>query len=108
MRWYGCADRSSALRGPDRAGARGGPGLALAQRAELPHQQIEVRLLLLGEFQEDLLALGVLESLAVFLEELVRTALALDADEERFLIVHTLAELLGALGEQSTRGAFEE
>ena len=43
--------------------------------------------LLVGELEEDLLAFGVLEPLAVALEELVRAALALDADEQRLLIV---------------------
>ena len=38
---------------------------------------------LVGKLQEDLLAFGVLEPLAVALEELVRAALALDADEQR-------------------------
>src|SRR6266567_7482457 len=65
-------------------------------------------LFLVGELEEHLLALGVLEPLAVLLEELVRAALALDADEQRLLIVHALAELLGAFGEQAAGGALEE
>ena len=52
-----------------------------------PNQQIEVRALFVGELEEDALAFGVLEALAVPLEELVRPALALDADEQRLLIV---------------------
>ena len=73
---------------------RGGARLALAQRAILADQQIEVRALFVGELEEDLLAFGVLEALAVALEELVRAALALDADEQRLLIVDALAQLL--------------
>src|SRR5712672_1412650 len=63
---------------------------------------------LVGEFQEYLLALGVLEPLAVFLEEAVRAALASDADEQRFLIVHAAAQLFGPFREQSARRAFEK
>src|SRR6185369_13560388 len=61
-----------------------------------------------GKFQKYLLALGVLEPFAVFLEELVRAALALDADEQRFLIVHAAAQLLGALGEEAAGRALEK
>ena len=64
--------------------------------------------LLVGELQEDLLAFGVLEPLAVALEELVRSALALDADEQRLLIVDAASQLLGAFGEQAVRRALEE
>src|SRR5205085_10156746 len=89
----GCADRSSALVRATRHGHRRFPALTLLQRAVLAEQQIEVNPLLLGEFQEHLLALGVLEPLAVFLEELVRAALAFDPDEQRLLIVDALAKL---------------
>ena len=47
--------------------------------------------LLVGELEEDALALGLLEALAVFLEELVRAALAADADEQRAAIVARLS-----------------
>ena len=93
------------------AGARwrgAGVPLALAQRAVLADQQVEVRALFVGELEEDLLAFGVLEPLAVSLEELVRAALALDADEQRLLIVDAVAQLLGAFGEQAVRRALEE
>src|SRR4051812_40039888 len=108
-----CADRSSARRAPlRRSDAALLPAhsrrLPLSQRAILPHQQIEVGALLVGELEEDLLALGVLEALAVFLEEPVRAALALDADEQRFLIVDAAPQLLGPFGEQAARRAFEE
>ena len=83
-------------------------GLTLAQRAVLANQQIEVGALLVRELQEDPLAFGVLEALAVALEELVRPALALDADEQRLLIVDALAQLLGAFGEQPVRRALEK
>ena len=73
----------------------------LAERAVFANQQIEVGALLVGELEEDLLAFGVLEPLAVPLEELVRAALAPDADEQRLLIVDAVAQLLGALGEEA-------
>ena len=81
-----------AARAVRRAGAAA--ALPLAQRAVLADQQVEVRALFVGELEEDLLAFGVLEPLAVALEELVRAALALDADEQRLLIVDALAQLL--------------
>ena len=65
-------------------------------------------LLLVGKLHEDLLAFGVFEALAVLLEEAMRAALALDADEQRLLIVDALAEPVGALGEQAVRRALEE
>src|SRR4051794_1546071 len=79
-----------------------------AQAAVLPNQEFEVRALLGGELEEHLLAFRVLEALAVLLEELVRSALAPDADEQRLLIVDALAKLLGARGEQPARRAFEK
>ena len=64
---------------------------------------------LVGKLQEDLLAFGVLEPLAVALEEFVRSALALDADQQRLGVVHAAAtQLLGAGLEQSARGALEK
>src|ERR1700724_3574168 len=100
--WCGCEDRS----GDVSKGASGAH--PLPQRAVLADEKVEVRALLVGEFQEDLLALGVLEPLAVPLEELVRPALAFDADEQRLPVVDALAELLGARSEQPVRGALEE
>ena len=83
---------------------RPGPGAQpFAQGAVLADQQLEVRALLVGELEEDPLAFGVLEPLAVALEELVRAALALDADEQRLLIVHAAAQLLRAVGEDAVR-----
>ena len=67
-----------------------------------------MRALLVGELEEDLLAFGVLEPLAVALEELVGAALALDADEQRLLIVDAAAKLLRALGEQPAGRALEK
>ena len=64
-----------------------GAPLALDERAVLADQQLHVLALLVCEFQEDLFALGVLEALAVLLEEPVRPALAADADPERLLVV---------------------
>ena len=50
-------------------------------------QQVEMRAFFVGELEEDLLAFGVFEALAVSLEKLVRAALAADADEQRLLVV---------------------
>ena len=85
-------------RSPRRAG-RGSPrplraphmALALHQRLVFAHQQIQMFALFVGELEEDLLALGVLELLAIFLEEPVRAALAADADEQRLLVVDPLS-----------------
>src|SRR5579864_5774195 len=82
--------------------------LPIAKRAVLADEQIEVRPLLVGELEEHLLALGILEALAVALEELVRAALASDPDEQRPRIVDALAELLGASREEAARRALEE
>ncbi len=64
--------------------------------------------LLVGELEEDALALGVLEPLAVALEEPVRAALAPDADHQRLAVVDALGELIGAGGEQTVGRALEE
>ena len=48
--------------------------------------------LLLGELEEDTLAFGFVEALAVLLEESVRTSLAADADEQCLLIVDAVAQ----------------
>ena len=91
-----------------RARPAAGAALALDERAVLANQQIEVVALLVGELEEDLLALGVLEPLAVLLEEAVRAALAADADHQRLLIVDAAHQPLGAFGEQAVGGALEE
>src|SRR5262245_42039425 len=64
--------------------------------------------LFVGELEEDLLALRVLEAFAVLLEEAVRAALAGDADAQRLLVGHAGAQLVEPLGEQSARGPLEE
>ena len=61
--------------------------LALDERPVLADEQVEVLALLVGELEEDPLAFGVLEPLAVALEEPVRAALAPDADQQRLPIV---------------------
>src|SRR5687768_18055828 len=104
MRWYEDGGR----RGSPRAGAGGRsrrraraaarPSLPLDQRAIFAHQQVQVFALLVSELEEDLLALGILEALAVLLEEPVRTALAADADHQRLLIVDAAQQALGAFG----------
>src|SRR5436190_6217127 len=82
--------------------------LPLDERAVLPDEQVEVLALLVGKLEKDLLALRILEALAVLLEEPVRVALAADADEERLLIVDTAQQTIGAFGEQTIRRAPEE
>ena len=67
-----------------------------------------MRALLVSELEKDLLSFGVLEPLAVLLEELVRPALAFDPDEQRLKIVDALAQLLRPFGEQTAGRAFEE
>src|SRR6185436_4379030 len=82
--------------------------LTLGQVTVLVDQQIEMGAFFLGEFQEDLFALRILEALAVPFEEVVRAALALDADEEGLLIVDALAQFRRALVEQAIGRALEE
>src|SRR5688572_13870836 len=82
--------------------------LALDERAVLTYQEIEVGAFLVRELQEDLLALGVLELLAVLLEEPMRAALAADADHQRLLVVDPAHQPLGAVGEESLGGVLEE
>ena len=67
-------------------GRRGAPALARDQAPVLANQQLEVVALLVGELEEDALAFRFLEPLAVPLEELVRAALAADADEQGLAI----------------------
>jgi hypothetical protein len=54
------------------------------------------------------LPFGVLEALAVFLEESMRSALAANADHQRLLIVDAAQQPLGAFGEEAVGGALEE
>src|SRR6266545_4885336 len=82
--------------------------LPLDQRAVLPDEQVEVLALLVRKLEKDLLALRILEALAVLLEEPVRVALAADADEQRLLIVDTAQQTIGAFGEQTVRRTLEE
>src|SRR5262245_5474350 len=99
------------------SGARAVPGLAsrlpaaalaFDEQTVLADEQIEMRPLLVGELEEKALPFGVLESLPVALEELVRAALAADADHQRLTIVDALVQLIGAGGEQSVRRALEK
>jgi len=82
--------------------------LPLHQRAVLADEEVEVGALLVGKFEEDLLAFRILETLAVFLEELVGPALAADADHQGLLIVHAVDEALGTFGKEPVRSPFEE
>src|SRR5262245_48574904 len=109
MRSYACEDRSRSRPGPpDAAPERATTALSFAKGLVLADEELEVHALFVGELEEHLLAFGVLETLAIALEELVRSALAADADEERLLVVDALAQLLGALGEEAAGGALEE
>src|SRR5262245_38694826 len=107
MRWCGCEDRSM-------GGVSGRPApparraLPLAEHAVFANQQVEVRALLRGELEEDPLAFRVFEPFAVAPEEAMRSTFAADADEQRLLIVHARAQLLGAFGKQPVGGALEE
>src|SRR5262245_144702 len=83
-------------------------GLAIDERTIFANEQLEVRALLVGELEEDPLALGVLETLAVALEELVRSAFAADADHQRLAVVETLGQLLGARREEPVGGPLEK
>src|ERR671910_2793867 len=74
----------------------------------LADEQLEMLLLLFGKLHEYLFAFGVFEPLAVLFEEAMRPALALDADEQRLLIVDALAQTIGAFCEKAICGAFEE
>src|SRR4051794_37191643 len=101
---YACGDRSMgglvrALGGP--------PALSRAQRPIFAHQKIEMRALFVCEFQEDLLALGVLEPLSVPLEELMRPAFAFDADQQRLCVVGDMRQPLGAGVEETARRSLE-
>src|ERR1700688_4373193 len=100
--WCGCEDRSAGV-------SKGAvPAHPLPQRSVLADEKVEVCALLFGELQEDPLAFGILEPLAVPLEELVGPALAFDADEQRLPVVDALPQLLRARCEQPVRGALEE
>src|SRR6476620_2383067 len=83
-RWYGGGDRSRTARGGGGARRRGAAAvLPLDERTVFANEELEVLPFLVGELEKHLLALGILESLAVALEELVGPALAPDADHER-------------------------
>src|SRR5262249_48936172 len=102
---YADADRSR------RSAAAVWPGAAAragGQRSVLADQQVEMVALLVGELEEDALAFGLLEPLAVPLEEAVRTALAADADQQRALVVDALPQLFGTGGKQAVGRALEE
>src|SRR6188768_2099233 len=93
---------------PDTSGLPRGAALPRDQALVFANEQIEVGALLFGKLHEDLLPFGVLEPLAVFLEELVRASLAADADHQRLLIVHSPAQAFGTFRKKAVRGAFEE
>ena len=93
---------------PDTRGLSGAPALALDQILVFANQQLQVRLLFLGEFHEDLLAFGILESLAVFPEEAMRASLAADADHERLLVIDAFRQAFGSFREQAVRRALEK
>src|SRR5512137_368129 len=81
------------------------PPAPLRNHDVLAEEEVEVPALLVGELQEDLLAFRVLEPAAVALEELVRHALAADADPERLPVVDALRDLVGGRGEEAVGGA---
>src|SRR5262245_17758184 len=87
-----------------RSASAGAAVLAAQERPVFADQPLQVIALLVRELQEDLLALGVLEPLAVALEEAMRAALAADANLVRLAIVDAVArEVVGAFGEEAVR-----
>ena len=64
--------------------------------------------LLVCKLEEDPLAFGILEPFTVPLEELVRSALAADANHERLLVVDPFGQLIRAGGEKTVGRALEE
>src|SRR4051794_38371505 len=113
--WRSITCRRSAPRGRTAGGACGGRAarrggrLGFGQRPILPDQEPEMLALLVGKLEEDQLALGILEALAVPLEESVRAALAADPDHQRLLVVDAVAaEACRAFGEQAVGGPFKE
>ena len=79
------------------------------ERAVLANQQLEVLALLVGELEEDLLALGVLEPLAVALEERCEPrSQRMPMRSASASSTPGLRSSLGALGEQAVGGALEE
>src|SRR5262245_43825212 len=105
---YVYGDRSPGRRPARACGTPSRSPLPFAQRAVLAHEQLAVGPLFVRELAQSLLARGILEALAVALEELVRTALAPDADEQRLLVVHPFGQLFGSGGEEAAGGALEE
>src|SRR5262249_40224810 len=98
----------AARRGGRAAAAAAGRGPPRAQRAILANQQLEMGAFFVGELEKHLLALGVLEPFTVALEELMRSVLAPDPDEQRLLIVDAVAQFLGAFREDAARRPLEE
>jgi hypothetical protein len=82
--------------------------LTIDERAILADQQLEVLAFLAGEFEEDLLAFGILEAIAVAFEEPVGRAFAADANHQCLAIVDALGQLFGARGEQTVGRALEK
>src|SRR6185436_2707775 len=107
MRWYGCGDRSM---GGTRRRAFSGPAhrQSFAEGPIFRDQQVPVGAFFFGKFEKDLFAFRILEPVAVFLEELVRVALAANPDEQRLKVVHPGTQLLGAFGENAVGRTLEE
>src|SRR6476661_481404 len=108
MPWYGGGDRSrqrSRLPASPPFRAARGPAapLALDQRTIFADEELEVRAFFVGELQEDLLALGVFELVAVSLEEAMRAALALDPEHKGLAVVHPVRQTSGARREEPLR-----
>src|SRR6185503_20281350 len=67
-----------------------------------------MRALLVGKLEEDLLAFGVLEFLAVSLEETIRPAFAFNPNHQGLAVVDPIREPLGRRGEKTIRRTLEE
>src|SRR5262245_39118281 len=75
------------------------PFLSLDERPVFTNEEIQVGALFVGELEKDPLAFGVLETFAVSLEELVRPALAADANHQRLAVVDAFRQLIGSCRE---------
>src|SRR5215203_4536314 len=85
-----------------------GASLTFHERAILANEQVEMRPLFVSKFEKDLLPLGILETLAVLLEEAMGAAFAADPDHQRLLVVDAVHQSLRPVGEQSVRRTLEE
>src|SRR5204863_6157091 len=87
---------------------RAAPALPIDERPVLADQKLEMRTLFIGELEKNLFAPGVLEFVAIALEETVRSAFALDPDHQRLTIVEAIHQPVGRRGKQPICRSLEE